>query len=97
MECTIRQMGANDRAIWAEMRIALWPEETPREHAEMTDEVLDNGDVWGLIAEAADGIAIGFAEIAVRNTLTAAIRGLSHFSKVFGSNRGSGGEESERV
>jgi aminoglycoside 6'-N-acetyltransferase I len=66
MECTIRQMGANDRTIWAEMRIALWPGETLREHAEMTNELLGDGDVWGLIAEAADGVAIGFAEIAVR-------------------------------
>ena len=66
MERIIRQMGANDRAIWAEMRIALWPDETPREHAETTDELLGDGDVWVLIAEAADGIAIGFAEIAVR-------------------------------
>jgi aminoglycoside 6'-N-acetyltransferase I len=66
MECTIRQMGASDRAIWAEMRIALWPDETLREHAEMTDELLGDGGAWGLIAEARDGIAIGFAEIAVR-------------------------------
>jgi aminoglycoside 6'-N-acetyltransferase I len=59
-------MGANDRAIWAEMRIALWPDETLREHAEMADELLGDADVWGLVAEASDGIALGFAEIAVR-------------------------------
>lgn len=66
MEFTVRQMDANDRAIWAEMRIALWPDETPQEHAKMADELLSDGDVWGLIAEAIDGTAIGFAEIAVR-------------------------------
>jgi aminoglycoside 6'-N-acetyltransferase I len=59
-------MGANDRAIWAQMRIALWPDETVRGHAEMTDELVGNREVLGLIAEAADGNAIGFAEIAVR-------------------------------
>jgi aminoglycoside 6'-N-acetyltransferase I len=66
MEFTIRQMGANDRAIWAEMRIALGPDETPQEHAKMTDELLGDGDAWGLIAEATDGTVIGFVEIAVR-------------------------------
>jgi aminoglycoside 6'-N-acetyltransferase I len=59
-------MGANDRAIWAQMRIALWPDATVRGHAEMTDELVGNREVLGLIAEAADGNAIGFAEIAVR-------------------------------
>jgi aminoglycoside 6'-N-acetyltransferase I len=59
-------MDANDRAIWLDMRIALWPDETPRDHAEMIDEMLSGGDAWGLVAEAADGAAIGFAEIAER-------------------------------
>ena len=66
MEFTVRQMGANDRTIWVEMRIALWPDEIPREHAEMIDEMLSGGDAWGLVAEATDGAAIAFAEIAVR-------------------------------
>ena len=66
MVFTVRQMGANDRTIWVEMRIALWPDETPREHAEMIDEMLSGGDAWGLVAEATDGAAIAFAEIAVR-------------------------------
>jgi aminoglycoside 6'-N-acetyltransferase I len=66
MEFTVRQMGANDWAIWAEMRAALWPDEAPQADAEMIDELLGDGDVWGLIAEATDRTAIGFAEIAVR-------------------------------
>ena len=66
MEFTIRQMGANDRAVWVEMRVALWPDETAREHAKMIDEMLGGEDAWGLVAEAADGTAVGFAEIAVR-------------------------------
>jgi aminoglycoside 6'-N-acetyltransferase I len=66
MEFTVRQMGAGDRTIWAEMRVALWPDETPQAATEMTDGLLGDEDVWGLIAEATDGTAIGFAEIAVR-------------------------------
>lgn len=66
MEFTVRQKGANDRAVWVEMRIALWADETAREHAKMIDEMLSGGDAWGLVAQAADGAAIGFAEIAVR-------------------------------
>jgi len=66
MEFIIRQMGANDRAIWAEMRTALWPDETPLTHAKMVHELLGDGDSLSLIAEARDGIALGFAEIAVR-------------------------------
>ena len=49
MEFTIRQMGANDRAVWVEMRIALWPDETAREHAKMIDEMLGGEDAWGLL------------------------------------------------
>jgi aminoglycoside 6'-N-acetyltransferase I len=63
MEFIVRQM---DRAIWAEMRTALWPDETPLTHAKMVHEQLGDGDSLSLIAEARDGIALGFAEIAVR-------------------------------
>lgn len=65
-EFTVRAIGANDRAIWAEMRAALWPEETLPAHLGATDALLNDGDVWALIAEATDGTAVGFAEIAVR-------------------------------
>ena len=66
MEFIVRQMGAGDRAIWAEMRTALWPDETSLTHAKMVDELLGEADSLSLIAEATDGIAVGFAEIAVR-------------------------------
>jgi aminoglycoside 6'-N-acetyltransferase I len=66
MEFAVRQMGVNDRAIWAEMRIALWPDDTLPVHTATIDELLGDNDVWGFIAEATDGGAIGFAEIAVR-------------------------------
>ena len=66
MEFIVRQMGAGDRAIWAEMRTALWPDETSLTHAKMVDELLGDGDCLSLIAEATEGVAVGFAEIAVR-------------------------------
>lgn len=59
-------MSVNDRVIWAEMRIALWPDEALPAHTATIDELLGDNDVWGLIAEATDGGAVGFAEIAMR-------------------------------
>jgi len=44
MEFIVRQMGPSDRPIWAEMRTALWPDETPLAHAKMVDELLADGD-----------------------------------------------------
>jgi hypothetical protein len=44
MEFIVRQMGASDRAIWAEMRTALWPDEAPLTHAKMVHELLGDGE-----------------------------------------------------
>lgn len=66
MDFIVRQIEAADRAIWAEMRAALWPGEPLRAHMSATDALLNDPDVWALIAEATDGTAIGFAEIALR-------------------------------
>jgi aminoglycoside 6'-N-acetyltransferase I len=66
MEFIVRQMRTSDRLIWAEMRTALWPDETPPEHDKTVDELLGDRDFLGLIAEATDDTAVGFAEIAVR-------------------------------
>jgi aminoglycoside 6'-N-acetyltransferase I len=66
MEFIVRQMVASDRAIWAEMRTALWPDETRLTHAKMAHELPGDGDSLSLIAEARYGTALGFAEIAVR-------------------------------
>jgi aminoglycoside 6'-N-acetyltransferase I len=66
MELTIREMGAPDRAVWADMRAALWPEETPQAHVEGIERVLGSGHAWGFIAETRDGAAVGFAEVAIR-------------------------------
>jgi aminoglycoside 6'-N-acetyltransferase I len=63
--CVIRKARAADRAAWAVMRAALWPEEDAEAHTRGIDALLARGDVWGFIAEA-DGAAIGFAEVAIR-------------------------------
>src|SRR5258708_12257508 len=66
MKINIREMGAADRPAWAEMRSALWPEESAQEHATGIDEILGLGDAWGFVAETADGAPAGFAELAIR-------------------------------
>jgi aminoglycoside 6'-N-acetyltransferase I len=66
MKLTIREMGAPDRAVWADMRAALWPEETSQDHVEGIERVLGSGHAWGFIAETSDGAAAGFAEVAIR-------------------------------
>ena len=66
MEFTIREMTPSDRMVWAEMRAALWPEDPVEEHAKEIDEFFASGDVWGLIAQNTNGVAIGFAELAIR-------------------------------
>jgi len=62
----VRQMGAGDRAAWAAMRAALWPDETRESHAEAIDALLGSDGGLALIAEAPGGEPAGFAEIAVR-------------------------------
>lgn len=65
MEIFIREMRASDRAAWAQMRAALWPEETQAAHAEMIETLLRGDDAWGFMAET-DGTPAGFAELAIR-------------------------------
>ena len=59
-------MSAADQAVWAEMRAALWPDESFELHAAEVEEILGSGDAWGFIAETADGVPVGFAELAIR-------------------------------
>jgi aminoglycoside 6'-N-acetyltransferase I len=66
MKFNVREMRASDRAAWAEMRAALWPEETPLAHAKEIDGVLGSERAWGFIAETPDRVPAGFAEIAIR-------------------------------
>jgi len=69
MKVSVRPMSARDRAAWAELRAALWPEESAEAHAKQIDDMLrpDDGNAWGFIAELSDGTAAGFAEIAIRS------------------------------
>jgi aminoglycoside 6'-N-acetyltransferase I len=66
IDLRIRVMEARDRFAWAEMRAALWPEESAAEHAHGIDDVLRSDRAWGFIAEA-DGTPAGFAELAIRD------------------------------
>jgi aminoglycoside 6'-N-acetyltransferase I len=63
---TIRELTSADHAAWCRMRRLLWPDETERGHDDAIDEILNAGDAWGFIAEAADNEPLGFAEISVR-------------------------------
>jgi aminoglycoside 6'-N-acetyltransferase I len=59
-------MDGADRTAWANMRARLWPEETAHAHAYMIDAVIDADDAWGFIAETADAVPAGFAEVTIR-------------------------------
>jgi len=59
-------MGTTDRAIWADMRASLWPDESLQAHEKAIDVLLVSKDAFGLIAETINGTAAGFAEIAIR-------------------------------
>jgi aminoglycoside 6'-N-acetyltransferase I len=65
MKLGIRALRRVDRAAWAEMREALWPETDLRTHTAEIDEMLGSEGVWGFVAEI-DSAPVGFAEIAVR-------------------------------
>jgi aminoglycoside 6'-N-acetyltransferase I len=66
MEFVVRQMTAGDRTCWAELRGALWPEETREAHDRATDTMLAGDEAWDFIIEAASGAPAGFAEVAMR-------------------------------
>ncbi|WP_436070608.1 aminoglycoside 6'-N-acetyltransferase [Devosia sp. LjRoot3] len=56
-----------DAADWLAMRTALWPGGRDEEHAADIAELLDDaGETINLIARGADGVALGFAEAALR-------------------------------
>ena len=66
MTFIVREMGIADRSAWAELRCALWPEESASAHAREIDELMRGGEAWGFIVETRHGDAVGFAEIAIR-------------------------------
>jgi hypothetical protein len=82
MDIHVRLMEARDRPAWAEMRAALWPEESAAEHAHGIDELLRNGRAWGFVAEVG-GVPAGFAELAIRDMPMAVTASRCRFSKAF--------------
>jgi len=62
----VREMGASDRAIWAQLRTELWPEHAASAHVQWIDEILTGKNYRGFVAEADDGLILGFAEFAIR-------------------------------
>jgi len=66
MTIVVREMGAADRAVWAALRAALWPEDSVAAHAREIDALLSGADAWGFVAESGEGAAVGFAELAIR-------------------------------
>lgn len=66
MEFSVREMTEADRAVWAEMRVALWPS-CPREwHTTDIGEKLCDPEAWGFIAETAACQPAGLAELSIR-------------------------------
>src|ERR1700722_495218 len=62
----IRAMRGEDRAIWLEMRVALWPEENRLAHNDMIDRMLADEVAWAFVAETAPGSSAAFAEVTLR-------------------------------
>ena len=59
-------MAREDRAMWLEMRMALWPEETRLAHDDMIDRMLADNAAWAFIVETAPGSSTAFAEVTLR-------------------------------
>lgn len=58
---------AADQTDWVALRTALWPQGGNGEHAaEIAALLIDAGGTINLIARDADGVAVGFAEAALR-------------------------------
>jgi aminoglycoside 6'-N-acetyltransferase I len=66
MEFAVREMEPADRAAWAEMREALWPDEDRTAFAAEIDQILRSNESWGFVAETSDKAPVGFAEVAIR-------------------------------
>jgi aminoglycoside 6'-N-acetyltransferase I len=66
MDVTIRQMGAADLPVWAQLRVELWPDDSFANHQRDIEFFLRRGNFWGLLAELPEHSAVGFAEVAIR-------------------------------
>jgi aminoglycoside 6'-N-acetyltransferase I len=47
MDIIVRPMHAGDRGVWAQMRAALWPQESAAAHARAIDALLPGSEAWG--------------------------------------------------
>ena len=63
---TIKQMHDDDQKEWAQMRCALWPDDSYDEHLRDVGVILTSSDEWAFIARTNDFVPAGFAEVAVR-------------------------------
>jgi aminoglycoside 6'-N-acetyltransferase I len=66
MTITMRGMTISDRLAWTRMRRSLWPDEMTQGHAAEIDAILNGDDAWAFVAETAEGMPVGFAEVSVR-------------------------------
>lgn len=62
----IRRAGPADAALYAELRLELWPDIPPRENRREAREYVARSDLAILIAETPRGEPIGFAEVGLR-------------------------------
>ncbi|MBT5565205.1 MAG: GNAT family N-acetyltransferase [Rhodospirillaceae bacterium] len=62
----IKQMQRDDQGDWAQMRYALWPNESYDEHLRDAGNILTSSDEWAFIARTDDFAPVGLAEVAVR-------------------------------
>jgi aminoglycoside 6'-N-acetyltransferase I len=64
---TVRRLQAADRAGWARLRAALWPEASPEEHAREMDAMLEHPDRDAVfLCVGPQGRLLGFAEASLR-------------------------------
>jgi aminoglycoside 6'-N-acetyltransferase I len=63
----VRTLQPMDRAAWARLRAALWPEATPEEHAREMDEILGHPERDAVfVSPGAGGRLLGFVEVSLR-------------------------------
>ncbi len=62
----IRRAGPQDAALYAELRLELWPDIPPQENRREAREYLANPQIAILVAETPRGEPVGFAEAGLR-------------------------------
>jgi aminoglycoside 6'-N-acetyltransferase I len=66
MNFNVRKMDAADRAVWVDMRGALWPDDPPSAHLRSIEMFLCGDDAWGFLADSVEGKPAAFAEVSIR-------------------------------